>query len=222
MSTGAGVLRQVLARATHLRASAAARAAEPAITPAADASINALVHQVFFASEEHSRKRVLFAAVDSGTQLSKLCERIAMTLAELSGSPVALVNAEAVLNNKEQFDSVQRHARPFHGAAIQIHHNVWNVPFNLLDEEFGNGIGDTQPNRNSEPYVVFGASISDQAAPLFCKSCDGAVLVLSANNTRREAAVRAKETLTGWNVELLGAVLDGRTFPVPEFLYRRL
>ena len=68
MSTATGVLRQVLTRAAHLRTSAGARATAPAISPAADASLAALVHQVFFAYGKYSRKRVLFAAVDSGAQ----------------------------------------------------------------------------------------------------------------------------------------------------------
>jgi Mrp family chromosome partitioning ATPase len=70
--------------------------------------------------------------------------------------------------------------------------------------------------------VIFGASIHDGAAPLFCKASDGAVLVITANQTRREAAVRAKEILLSWNAQLLGAVLDNRAFPVPESIYRRL
>src|SRR5947209_515965 len=121
MSTGAGVLRQVLARATHLRTSAAARATAPAISPAADASLAALVHQVFFASGAGSRKRVLFAAVDSGAPISRVCERIGMTLAELSGSPVALVSGEAGLTNKDEFDRAQTRGASFHAAATQIH-----------------------------------------------------------------------------------------------------
>jgi Mrp family chromosome partitioning ATPase len=48
------------------------------------------------------------------------------------------------------------------------------------------------------------------------------VLVLTANHTRRESALRAKEQLLQCNAELLGAVLDGRTFPIPKAVYQRL
>ncbi len=51
---------------------------------------------------------------------------------------------------------------------------------------------------------------------------DGAVLVVGANSTRREAARKAKECLQQASVNLVGAVLNNRTFPIPEALYRRI
>jgi Mrp family chromosome partitioning ATPase len=51
---------------------------------------------------------------------------------------------------------------------------------------------------------------------------DGIVLIVEAHQTRRETVRRAKEQLESARVRLLGAVLDQRTFPIPEKLYRRL
>ncbi len=51
---------------------------------------------------------------------------------------------------------------------------------------------------------------------------DGVILVLQANSTRRAAAQRAVQTLQATNARLLGSVLNGRTFPIPEGIYRRL
>ena len=51
---------------------------------------------------------------------------------------------------------------------------------------------------------------------------DGLVMVLEANNTPREAAMRAKEIVDAAGIRLLGAVLNKRTFPIPERLYRKL
>jgi Mrp family chromosome partitioning ATPase len=51
---------------------------------------------------------------------------------------------------------------------------------------------------------------------------DGVVVVLQADATRRESALKALETLRAANIEVLGAVLNRRTFPIPDFLYRRL
>ena len=51
---------------------------------------------------------------------------------------------------------------------------------------------------------------------------DGVVLIVEANHTRRETVRRAKERLESAQVRILGAVLDQRTFPIPEGLYRRL
>jgi protein-tyrosine kinase len=51
---------------------------------------------------------------------------------------------------------------------------------------------------------------------------DGVILVVEANSTRREMARTAKETFDDANVKLLGAILNNRTFPIPEALYRKL
>jgi receptor protein-tyrosine kinase len=51
---------------------------------------------------------------------------------------------------------------------------------------------------------------------------DGVVLVLEANSTRRVTARKAKQALEMANVRLLGTVLNNRTFPIPEALYRRI
>lgn len=51
---------------------------------------------------------------------------------------------------------------------------------------------------------------------------DGVILVLGANSTRREAARKAKETIEASGLKLLGAVLNKRTFPIPQAIYSRL
>jgi Mrp family chromosome partitioning ATPase len=48
------------------------------------------------------------------------------------------------------------------------------------------------------------------------------VVVVGAHSTRRETARKAKESLDAAHVHLLGTVLNNRTFPIPEALYRRL
>lgn len=49
-----------------------------------------------------------------------------------------------------------------------------------------------------------------------------AVLVIEANATRRDAAARLKLQLEQNGVTVLGAVLNNRTFPVPQSIYSRL
>jgi Mrp family chromosome partitioning ATPase len=51
---------------------------------------------------------------------------------------------------------------------------------------------------------------------------DGVVLTLKANSSRRETARKAVQQLQTANVRTLGAVLNERTFPIPEALYKRL
>ena len=51
---------------------------------------------------------------------------------------------------------------------------------------------------------------------------DGAILIIEANATRKVAALKAKGAMEAMNVRLLGCILNNRTFPLPEKLYRRL
>jgi hypothetical protein len=54
------------------------------------------------------------------------------------------------------------------------------------------------------------------------QTCDGLVLVLTANRTRRLVAAQIKDQLGKAKVPLLGTVLAERRFPVPQGLYRNL
>jgi Mrp family chromosome partitioning ATPase len=78
--------------------------------------------------------------------------------------------------------------------------------------------------RNVFRYVVIhsGPLRLETGAMLLSRWTDGVVLVVEANATRRDAARRVKEILDAAGVSLLGVVLNNRTFPVPEAIYRRL
>jgi Mrp family chromosome partitioning ATPase len=79
-----------------------------------------------------------------------------------------------------------------------------------LRAEFDYLILDVPPASHSSDSAVLGELI------------DGVVLVVGAHSTRRETARKAKENLQKGHVLLLGSVLNRRTFPIPEALYRRL
>ena len=79
-----------------------------------------------------------------------------------------------------------------------------------LKEEFGFILIDAPPVSSGADAVLLG------------QMTDGVILVVEANSTRREMARTAKETFEGANVKVLGAILNNRTFPIPEALYRNL
>jgi Mrp family chromosome partitioning ATPase len=54
------------------------------------------------------------------------------------------------------------------------------------------------------------------------RAADGVVLVLKANSSRREAARKAIQDLQNAGVRILGAVLNQRTFPIPQAIYEKL
>ncbi len=51
---------------------------------------------------------------------------------------------------------------------------------------------------------------------------DGIVLVLESDSTRRESVRRAKQNMEAVNAHLLGAVLNKRTYPIPQLFYNML
>lgn len=73
-------------------------------------------------------------------------------------------------------------------------------------------------------YILISAPplTRETEAILMGQLADGIVLIVEANQTRRECVRQLKEHLDTAQVPLLGAVLDQRTFPIPQFLYRKL
>jgi len=51
---------------------------------------------------------------------------------------------------------------------------------------------------------------------------DGVVLVLAANSTTRDSALNTKVLLDSANVPIEGAVLNKRTYPIPDKVSRYL
>jgi hypothetical protein len=71
--------------------------------------------------------------------------------------------------------------------------------------------------------LVEGPPSSDYGAAAFLgRLVDGVVLVIEAHATRRDAAFRTKTELQQGNILVLGAVLNNRTFPIPESVYSKL
>ena len=82
--------------------------------------------------------------------------------------------------------------------------------FSQLREEFDHVLVDTPPMNRYPDALLLG------------RLADGVVLVVDSNSTRRESARVAKENLESAKISILGAVLNRRTYPIPEALYRRL
>ena len=59
-------------------------------------------------------------------------------------------------------------------------------------------------------------------ASLIGQLTDGAVLVVAAEETRKNSAEDAKRVFETANIPIFGAVLNKRTYPIPDVLYRRM
>ncbi|MCU1272499.1 MAG: hypothetical protein JWN74_3793 [Acidobacteriaceae bacterium] len=188
-----------------------------------------LMHQLFFPSATLRRTSILFAAADARSRASALCEQIAIALSKVSGEMVGIVEACSSLNRnpwtkKGMPSSFGRGLWQVYSSRLS--EGIWRIPPALLGNECGASRDSTSDGlkelRSTFKYFLFSAAINESETPILCNLCQAAVLVLTANVTRRETALRAKEQLLRQGVTLLGTVLDERTLPIPESIYRRL
>ena len=66
------------------------------------------------------------------------------------------------------------------------------------------------------------AVLADATAAVMAAQCDGTILVTQSEQTRREVAQEAQARLNTAGATILGAVLNQRRYPIPDFLYKRL
>jgi Mrp family chromosome partitioning ATPase len=196
-----------------------------------DQQINALVQQLFFRRESAPTRHVGFVTVDASTDSAALCLQVASAVAEDDRYDVGLVDASTDSLPLETQLGISTPSRTEATWAIGPH--LWMVPRqSWLPDHRGSdnrGLRVTSHNllRLRELTEEFDFSIlrCAQASWLTAsigQSCDGLVLVLNANKTRRIVATQIKDQLRKAQVPLLGTVLANRQFPVPQGLYRSL
>jgi len=194
-----------------------------------------LVHALFFAGGTSAPHQILFCGVDQGEASGRLCVQAGELLARELALPVCVVDAKVRAPSLHRFfqadgDSAFRGNGSGRRHARQMGNNLWFLaPEDLLSN--GNSTFGAEQLRTSLrevrkefAYVLIDAGpVGQQADPaVLGQGTDGVVLVLEANVTRRVAALSAKESLEAAGVRLLGTVLNNRTFPIPDKLYRNL
>jgi Mrp family chromosome partitioning ATPase len=210
----------------------ASPAPEPAVTAAPsvlaaneDEQVRALVERLFFRPETPLR-HVAFVAADPDTETAPLCLAVAGVLAEEGSRDIGLIDASP-------------RSEPLHiplgivpggpfDATWQIATRLWFVPCqNWLDPSDAPQVPGRSLSRLRDLTSEFDCSIlrcapASWLATRIAQSCDGVVLVLAANKTRRVVAIQIGALFQRARIPLLGTVLLARRFPVPERLYRSL
>jgi len=199
-----------------------------------------LVQKVFLLKGKETPRAVIFAGIDSGSGCSGLCAHAAEVLASQNVGTVCLVDANLRAPSLPEFFGVGNH----HGLsdALRSKDSIRNFAKpvrrdNLFLLSCGSRASESAALLNSETmktrmaelrsefqYVLIDSPPLSTYADAFAvgQLADGLVLVLEANSTRREAAVRIAESLRAAQIQILGAVLNKRTFPIPEPLYSLL
>ena len=199
-----------------------------------------LVQRLFLVSGAQLPRQVVFAGTERGNGCSWICAHVAEILASQVASSVCVVDCDVHAPTLHREFQVQNHYGLAdalrEGGSIRQYVQVLSRP-NLCLLSCG-AIDDKSPQtvslermhqRLTELRAEFDYVLLD-AAPLNCSNlamllgswCEGMVLVLKANSSNRNAARKLVQELQAAKTNVLGAVLNQRTFPIPESIYRKL
>jgi Mrp family chromosome partitioning ATPase len=197
-----------------------------------------LVRRLFLL-EAAGPRVVVFSSVERGAGCSWMAAHCAQVLATQIRRSVCLVDANFAapalhelfnVENRHGFAEAMLHSQTLAKCATQV------APRNLWLLTSGQGVAhDTllrieslrvcmRQLREQFDYAIIDAPPwnSSSHAELMGSTADGIVLVLKANSSRRGATQKLVSEMKSANVRLLGAVLNQRTFPIPQAIYDRL
>jgi Mrp family chromosome partitioning ATPase len=199
-----------------------------------------LVQRLFLTPGQATPKCVLFAGIDVEAGCSSLCAVISRLLAGSVSGSVCLLEGNFRTPTLPKLMGVDNH----HGLADALRqegsirsfakrigtNDLWLLSSGSLVKDSVDLLNSARLKerigelRSSFEYLVIDAPPLGAYADglVLSRLADGVVLVLEANETRREAALRITDSLRKSNVPVLGAVLNNRTFPIPAALYKRL
>lgn len=198
-----------------------------------------LVRRIFLL-DHNRRKMVVFTSVENSTGCTSICAGAAEALAAQVDSPVCVMDANlrrpalhlcfGMENLKGLTDAVFKPGPISQYVQKLPGNNLWLLPCGSMASQLSAVMkAEHLQARISElrkefAYILVDSPpVSDHTdAILLGRLADGAVMVLESNATRREVARIAKEDLEAAQVRVLGAVLNKRTFPIPQFLYDRV
>jgi Mrp family chromosome partitioning ATPase len=199
-----------------------------------------LIQRVFLLQTQAAPRVVVFAGVDRGNGCSRVCSAAARTLANNVTGSVCLVDANLRspslaesfrISNHHGLTDALRGEDPVRTFAEQLGpENLWLLSSGSFSEESFSLLNSNRVKerfaelRKEFDYVLLDAPPLTHYADAIAlgQLSDGFVLVLEANATRREAALDVTANLRAAQIRILGAVLNKRTFPIPDSVYRRV
>jgi Mrp family chromosome partitioning ATPase len=197
-----------------------------------------VAQQVFLADTEAPRA-VVFTSTEPGTGCTWVCAHLGEVLAGRVAGSVCLVDANLRESGLHQQFGVENHRGlsealleldPIRTYAHQLSRpNLYLISAGSAAESAQTLLtSDRMRLRIVELRSEFDFVLIDTSAMTVANDaiglgsiCDGVVMVLKANSSRREAARQAIQDLQGGKAKVLGAVLNRRTFPIPDSIYKR-
>jgi len=191
-----------------------------------DEQIYALAQQLFFRQETGVVRNVGFSPIEASAQAAPMCLDLAKALASEGKYDVGLIDASSDLIPLHQ--QLRIPASAHSDSTWMISSRLWLVSRQSwwrepgLQSMTGQDMERLRDFMRGFDFSVVYCSAVSWLTPRIAQSCDGLVLILTANKTRRLVAAQIKEQLAKARIPLLGTVLAERRLPVPEGLYRRL
>jgi Mrp family chromosome partitioning ATPase len=202
------------------------------------AELAKLVHRLFLTPGSAPRQTVVFAGVEEGKGAAKVCAYAGDMLASQVSGSVCVVDANLRSpalheifgwgNGRGLAELVLDSTRP-EDVAARLSDQLWLITAGSANPDSPVVTSELMRNQLAElrgqfDYVLIDsppAGVYPDAASLAVMS-DGIILVLQANSTRRDVARQVKDDLEAAGVRVLGAVLNDRTFPIPDLIYSKL
>lgn len=199
-----------------------------------------LVQRVFLLPGAGRGRLVVVSGMESGNGCSWICARMAEVLASQVTGSVCVVDAnlrtpglhnEFGVSNHYGLTNALQVSEPVRRFVTSLSRpNLWLLSCGAEIEGMQSMLGSDRmrallPELQREfDYVLIDAPPMEAGddSVMLSRHAEGIVLVLRAHSTRRETARKAVRDLENANVRVLGAVLNRRTFPVPESIYRKL
>jgi protein-tyrosine kinase len=198
-----------------------------------------LSQRIFLRPGAETPRAVVFTATESGNGCSFICACAGTLLASQVGGSVCVLDANlrnpslhhqfGVENRFGLADALQGPESVLNYARTMSLPNLWLVPAGSCAENSSALLSSGRMRqviaelRARVNYLLIDAASmkgSSDAAAL-AAAADGVVMVLKANSSRREIVRQALQELRTSKVQVLGAVLNQRTFPVPDAIYNR-
>jgi Mrp family chromosome partitioning ATPase len=194
------------------------------------------IQRIFLSGSGDAPRQVVLCGVDKQNGSSSICARAGRTLAANSSRPVCVVDANVRspilsglfgIEGRNPFFGI---SAPLREHCVKVCPNLWIAGPGILAENRRVLLPPTQLKerfaqlRNEFEYMLIDAPSTNVCgdAQLLSMVADATVLVIEANSTRRLNARKAMESLDAAGARLLGTVLNDRTFPIPEAIYKRL
>ncbi len=197
-----------------------------------------LVQQMFLVP--NSPRAVVFAGLDHQSGCTSISAAVALMIAQQTRRAVCLVETNlrspSVAENFDAQDisglseAIQQEGPIRSFLKQHSAENLWLLPAGRQAGSSG-GVGNASligrriiELKSDFDFVILDSAPLGESSDVFalCQYTDGVVLVLEAGRSRKESARAVESNLRAAGVPILGGVLNKRTFPIPEFLYKRM